>query len=206
MKNNDTVDSILSLQSYFLFKPFQAASGINNNSEMRLYAYDAGQCDPKKCTARKLARLGLITSVTVMRKIPYKTIVLAPIAEQALSPADQAFTSSITVFDCSWKQIAPFEEMLMRLKRKKRALPYLIAANPVNYGKPFILSSAEAFAAALIILGEKEQAQSLVEKFNWGAEFLRLNEAMLLAYSTAKDSTEVVVMQKGFMEQRKRKS
>ena len=173
---------------------------------MRLYAYDAGQCDPKKCTAWKLARLGLITSVTVMRKIPYKTIVLAPIAEQALSPADRVFTNSITVFDCSWKQIAPFEEMLRRLKRKKRALPYLIAANPVNYGKPFILSSAEAFAAALVILGEQEQAQSLLDTFNWGAEFLRLNEAMLLAYSTAKNSTEVVAMQKGFMEQGKRKS
>jgi len=94
----------------------------------------------------------------------------------------------------------------MRLKRKKRALPFLIAANPVNYGKPFILSSAEAFAAALLILGEQEQAQSLLEKFNWGAEFLRLNEEMLLAYSTAKDSTEVVAMQKGFMEAGKRKS
>jgi pre-rRNA-processing protein TSR3 len=190
----------------FSFKPFQTASGIISKSEMRLYAYDVGQCDPKKCTARKLARLGLITSVNVLRKIPYKTIVLAPPAEKALSPADRALTSSITVFDCSWKQIAPLEERLMRLKRKKRALPYLIATNPVNYGKPFILSSAEAFAAALVILGENEQAESLLDKFNWGAEFMRLNEAMLLAYSTAKDSTEVVEMQKKFMDDRKRKS
>ena len=173
---------------------------------MRLYAYDAGQCDPKKCTARKLARLGLITSLNALRKIPYKTILLVPIAEQALSPADRAATSSITVFDCSWKQIAPFEEALMRLKRTKRALPYLIAVNPVNYGKPFILSSAEAFAAALIILGEQEHAQSLLEKFNWGAEFLRLNEVMLLTYATAKDSTEVVELQKEFMDAGTRKT
>jgi len=167
---------------------------------MRLYAYDAGQCDPKKCTARKLARFGLITSVNVMRKIPYKTIVLVPVADKALSPADREFTNSVTVFDCSWKKIAPFEDMLMRLKRKKRALPYLVAVNPVNYGKPFILSSAEAFAAALVILGEREQAQSLLEKFNWGDEFLRLNGDMLLAYSRAKDSAEVVEMQKIFMD------
>jgi len=167
---------------------------------MHLYAYDAGQCDPKKCTARKLARFGLITSVNVMRKIPYKTIVLVPIADTALSPADREFTNSVTVFDCSWKKIAPFEAALMRMKRKKRALPYLIAVNPVNYGKPFILSSAEAFAAALFILGEKEQAHSILEKFNWGDEFMRLNEDMLLAYSKAKDSTEVVEMQRIFME------
>ncbi|NMX22106.1 hypothetical protein C5S30_06700 [ANME-1 cluster archaeon GoMg4] len=173
---------------------------LNSKSKMHLYAYDAGQCDPKKCTARKLARFGLITSVNAMRKIPYKTIVLVPIADKALSPADREFTNSITVFDCSWKKIAPFEDALIRLKRKKRALPYLIAANPVNYGKPFILSSAEAFAAALFIFGEKEQAQSLLAKFNWGNEFLRLNADRLLAYSKAKDSTEVVEMQKGFME------
>jgi pre-rRNA-processing protein TSR3 len=173
---------------------------------MRLYAYDVGQCDPKKCTARKLTRLGLITSVTVLRKIPYNTIVLVPIAEKALSPADRAYTNSITVFDCSWKQIAPFEDLLRRMKRKKRALPYLIAANPVNYGKPFILSSAEAFAAALIILGEHAQAHALLDNFNWGDAFLRLNEELLLAYSTATDSTEVVALQKAFMDERTRKS
>lgn len=168
---------------------------------MKLYVYDAGQCDPKKCTAKKLARLGLITSLNMIRKIPYKTIVLIPIADKALSPPDRAFTKSITVFDCSWKKIADFEEALMRMKRKKRALPYLIAVNPVNYGKPFILSSVEAFAAALFILGEKEHAKLLLEKFTWGEEFLRLNEERLLAYAGAKDSREVIEMQKRFMEE-----
>jgi pre-rRNA-processing protein TSR3 len=173
---------------------------------MHLYAYDAGQCDPKKCTAKKLARLGLITTIPAIRKIPYKTILLVPIAEKALAPPDRVFTHSITVFDCSWKEIASFEASLMRMKRKKRALPYLIAVNPVNYGKPFILSSVEAFAAALFILGEKEHAEYLLGKFKWGDEFLRVNEKMLLAYSEAKDSREVIEMQKGFMEGTKRRS
>jgi pre-rRNA-processing protein TSR3 len=170
---------------------------------MKLYVYDAGQCDPKKCTAKKLARFGLITSLTVMRKIPYKTIVLVPIADKALSPADRVVTNSITVFDCSWKKIATFEDALVHMKRKKRALPYLIAVNPVNYGKPFILSSVEAFAAALFILSEKELAKLLLDKFKWGEEFLRLNEERLIAYAGAKDSHEVVAMQKRFMEEEK---
>ena len=166
---------------------------------MQLYAYDAGQCDPKKCTAKKLARAGVITSVKVIRKIPYNTIMLVPIAEKALSPADRKSTNSITVFDCSWDKIATFDDTLRNLKRKKRALPYLIAANSANYGKPFILCSAEAFAAALFIIGEREQSQNILSKFKWGNEFLRLNEEMLLAYSEAKDSKEVVEMQEDFM-------
>ena len=169
---------------------------------MELYAYDAGQCDPKKCTAKKLARAGLIKPVKELRRIPYKTILLAPIAKKALSPADTQSPSSITVFDCSWDKIGSFEDTLRKLKRKKRALPYLIAVNPVNYGRPFILSSVEAFAAALFILGEPEHAQQILNTFKWGHEFLRLNREMLLAYAAAKESKEVVAQQKRFMEMR----
>lgn len=166
---------------------------------MELYAYDAGQCDPKRCTAKKLARLGLVRRITLLRKIPSQTILLVPIAEQALAPPDRAFTKSITVFDCSWKDIESFEDILMRVKRRKRALPYLIAVNPVNYGKPFMLSSVEALAAALFILGEQEQAAELLSKFSWGGEFLRLNGPMLLAYAGARDSHEVIELQNEFM-------
>ncbi len=166
---------------------------------MQLYAYDARQCDPRKCTSRRLARAGLIKMVNTVRMIPHNTILLVPTAGVALSPADGESASSITVFDCSWNKISTFEGTFSKLRMKKRALPYLIAVNPTNYGRPFILSSAEALAAALFILGEREQSWDILSRFKWGGEFMRLNEEMLLAYSMAGSSKEVIELQERFM-------
>jgi pre-rRNA-processing protein TSR3 len=65
----------------------------------------------------------------------------------------------------------------------------------VNYGKPFKLSSLEAFAAALVILGEREQAERILSLFTWGIRFLELNAEPLERYAAARDSTEVVAIQ-----------
>ncbi len=75
----------------------------------------------------------------------------------------------------------------------------MLAGNPVNFGKPFKLNSAEAFAAALYIFGKKEQAEKVMSKFNWGHSFLELNREPLEEYSTAKNSTEIVEMQSHYI-------
>jgi pre-rRNA-processing protein TSR3 len=74
-----------------------------------------------------------------------------------------------------------------------------MAANPVNFGKPCKLSSVEALAAALYILGQKEHAREILSKVNWGIRFLEVNEEPLDLYSRAKDSTEVVKIQELFL-------
>jgi pre-rRNA-processing protein TSR3 len=165
-----------------------------NLSSMELVIYHADQCDPKKCTGRKLARFGLARLTKRMNDLrPY--LVLSPFSEKALSPEDKD-TRGLAALDCSW---AHAEEVFQRLSLKERALPFLVAANPVNFGKPFKLSTVEALAAALVILGRPEQAETILSKFSWGHVFLELNQEPLGEYASAKDSGEVVKIQAGYL-------
>jgi pre-rRNA-processing protein TSR3 len=80
----------------------------------------------------------------------------------------------------------------------------LIAGNPVNYGKLTKLSTAEAIAATLYITGFKDEAHAMLEIFPWGHTFFELNQMLLDNYITAKDSTEIVEMQKRLLKPQKR--
>jgi len=165
---------------------------------VRVYVYDECQCDPRRCTARKMLRFELAREVKGLRSVPRGSIVLSPFTDKALSPADRplALSNGITVMDLTWSHIDSFP----RVKgTNERALPFLLAANPINWGRPMELNSAEAVAASLFILGEKEQAMELLAKFSWGEEFQRLNGELLQRYSAAKDSTEVVQIQQEYL-------
>ena len=153
-----------------------------------LYVYHAGEDNPKKCTAKKLAKFGLVNMVK-LRNIPKNAILLSPFSKKALSPEDKKF-AAIAAIDCSWKNA---EKIFSKIGNKNaRALPFLLAANPVNYGKPLKLSTAEALAAALYILDDIEDAQILMNKFKWGPTFLKLNKMPLEDYRNARNSTEVI--------------
>ncbi len=56
-----------------------------------------------------------------------------------------------------------------------RKLPFVTAGNPVNYGKPYQLSCAEALATALCSIGYNDQAQFIMSKFGWADGFWSLN-------------------------------
>ena len=156
-----------------------------------LYAYRDNSCDPRKCTVKKLEKAGFLTIFSRISQIPRNTLLLDPTAEQALSPADR-FVRSITVLDCSWVVL---DTGAVRSWRIRRALPFLMAANPVNFGKPCKLSSVEALAAAVYILGEKERAFAVLSKVSWGIRFLEVNSEPLELYAHARDSTEVIAIQ-----------
>lgn len=164
---------------------------------VKLIAYHDERCDPKRCTSKKLARFGLVDLVGRLEALPPGSVVLNPTVEVAFSRTDRraVFARGLCVLDTSWKT-GSFPRVT---GREERALPYLVAANPVNYGKPTLLSSVEAFAAALYIVGRQETAADLLSKFKWGPTFLTLNEEPLALYAEAETSEEVVRVQSEFI-------
>lgn len=166
---------------------------------MELHVRYEGNDDPDKCSARKLARFDLATLHRSARATP-PGIVLDPHAQRALSPADSegaAAHNRLVALDCSWETA---DAEAFRLDGPHRALPFLVAANPVNYGTPFRLNTVEAFAGALCILGFRPRAERILGKFSWGHTFLELNEEPLRRYADCTDSAEVIDVQSAYLD------
>lgn len=170
-----------------------------NIGKIPVYISNLHTCNPKACTASKILRSRKAIELSV-KQIKAHSIVLTPFSEKALSPADResALQFGLVAIDCSWNKIEEGKEALSH--GNGRALPFLIAANTVNYGKPTKLSTIEALGAALYIMGEKEQAVDLLSLFNWGEEFLKINNEYLEFYRTATDSEDIIVKQSIIMD------
>ncbi|CAG8717745.1 11000_t:CDS:2, partial [Racocetra persica] len=74
---------------------------------------DFEHCDPKKCSGKKLARLGIVKLLKVSQK--FRGIVLSPQGQQAISPADRIIIQDhgLAVIDCSWARLedVPFAKL-----------------------------------------------------------------------------------------------
>jgi pre-rRNA-processing protein TSR3 len=110
-------------------------------------------------------------------------------------------SSGICVIDCSWAQLdtIPFDKirgeqrlctdfdsfvrltycnaftLYIRVIDFFCTVPFLVAGNPVNYGKAFQLSCVEAICATLYIVGMDKYADELLNKFKWGPSFYSVN-------------------------------
>lgn len=161
--------------------------------KIRLVVFYKGDDDPKKCSAKKLHKFGFVELINNIRKVPKNAILLNPFSEKSLSKEDYNIAKKIglVAVDCSWKNVEKSFEYLDRFN-VSRALPFLVAANPVNYGKPYKLTTLEAFASALYIFGEKKHASKILNIYKWSPNFLKLNRQPLEEYRKAKNSQEII--------------
>ena len=155
------------------------------------------QCDPKKCTGKKMERLGLLKEIKFNRN--YGGILLTPNGKKICSIEDHDIiaTKGICVIDCSW---AKFEEMHLDLhKIETRSLPFMVAVNPVNFGKAYKLSCAEAFAACLFLGGFEKEARFILDHFKWGEHFFKVNEELFGKYKGIKSQDELKEIQEKYI-------
>ena len=144
------------------------------------------QDDPKKCTAAKLVKFGLAKHI---KQTTSRTLVLDPFSKKTLLKSDKKLVTSITGIDCSWNLTSTvFNKTFSGISRK---LPPLLAGNPINYSKLNKLTTVEALAAAVYIMGEFTLALSMLDKFKWGHTFLALNKNILEDYSKAESESDI---------------
>lgn len=161
-----------------------------------IVVYYTEQDDPKKNTALRLEKHGKARLVDSLKKIPDHAVLLNPYAKKALSreDLDDMQRHGLLALDCSWVQAEEaFPDLLGRTR--SRALPFLVAANPVNWGKPFVLSTAEAIAAALYIVGETRKAKDVLSALPFADQFFELNKQPLADYAACETSKEIVAAQ-----------
>lgn len=168
-----------------------------------LFIWYYNQCDSKRCTGKKLMRSGMITPLSINQK--FNGIVLSPFGKSMFSLEDMEIvkTRGIAVIDCSWNKVETTPIGSIPAKHT-RVLPFLIAANPTHYGRPFELSCVEAVAAALQILNFKDEAKDILSLFNWGESFININAEAFELYSTKGfNSKAMEEIQKEYIEKTK---
>ena len=148
---------------------------------VKLAMWDFDHCDPKRCSGKKLERLGLIKSMRVGQK--FQGVVVSPNGRTVVCPDDREIVEEqgISVVECSWARLdeVPFNKIG---GKNERLLPYFVAANQVNYGRPWRLNCVEALAACLAIVGRLDLAADLLSNFSWGPAFLELNRELIEIY------------------------
>ena len=163
-----------------------------------VFAVYLGGDSPQANTVVKLMRLGLVKRVA---RPPHGSILLNPGSSWPVSPSDRgiAMRRGVTVVDASWRRLGRASRFFRLRSVVHRRLPLLLAGNPVNYGRPFLLSSAEALAATLIILGYRDEGKHLLSVFKWGRSFLGLNAGLLDSYSACDTVRCVIDVECGFI-------
>lgn len=163
---------------------------------LKVYVYRLPEDEPRKSTGMRLVRLGLAERL-YEDFVPRGSVVLDPYATEVLHSSD--YPRAVVVVDRSWRRLMEEKAIARPRGGMRRRLPLLKAANPINYARLGILSSAEAVAAALYVLGCRERALGVLRPFKWGQEFLRLNGELLELYVNARTREEILSVERNLV-------
>jgi pre-rRNA-processing protein TSR3 len=152
--------------------------------------WDLGHCDPKRCSGKKLMRLGMMRELHLGQR--HAGVIITPNGKHTVSPADREIMDQYgaAVVECSWARTKEVQWSKVGGKCE-RLLPYLVAANTVNYGKPWRLNCVEALAAAFYICGHADWAEMILAPFSYGPSFLEINSSLLKKYAACEDEAGV---------------
>ena len=83
----------------------KGSGSAEKSGSIALAMWDLEQCDAKRCTGRKLARLGKLRVLHHNDHFP--GVVLSPNATQSIAPCDKdmVVAKGLSVIDCSWARI-----------------------------------------------------------------------------------------------------
>lgn len=158
--------------------------------EFKAACWDLGHCDAKRCSGKRLMRLGMMRELHVGQK--FAGVVVSPKGKKIVSREDKELLDQYgaAVVEASWKRIdeVPFGRIGGKCER---LLPYLVAANPTNYGKPWRLNCVEALAACFYICGHPEWAEDILSTFSYGRAFLDINAALLKRYEACENEEQI---------------
>lgn len=167
-----------------------------------LRMWEFNQNDPKRDSGSKLVRMGLARTMKVGQ--PFAGLVLNSEATTVVSPADLEIVKEYGVggVNCSWNRLDEVKMQKLGKLRNHRLLPFLVAANPVNYGRPFKMNTAEAMAATLYVVGLADEARAMLAPFAYGEEFLRINADALDAYAASGTAAGVRAVEASMLQEK----
>ncbi|KAI1371634.1 DUF367-domain-containing protein [Hypoxylon crocopeplum] len=165
--------------------------------------WDLNHCDPKRCSGKKLIRLGLMRDLHLGQR--HNGVIITPNGKHKLSPADKELMEQYgaAVVECSWARTNEVQWNKVGGKCE-RLLPYLVAANTVNYGKPLRLNCVEALAASFYICGHPDWAEDILKPFNYGESFLNINSKLLKKYAACADEEGIIKTESEWMQRLER--
>ncbi|CDU20728.1 ribosome biogenesis protein TSR3, putative [Plasmodium yoelii] len=172
-------------------------TGNKNVDEVKLFMIDYNECQNKKCSCKKLYRFKKIKKVQLNKK--FKGIVLTPFCDKYFSIDDKEIVEKhgLSVVDCSWKSI----DLLKKVKyTNQRKLPYIIAVNSINYGKPYKLSCLESLAFCLYICNYNKQYNDILSIYKWSLNFTNVNMEVLEKYKLCRNHEDIKKAEQEFIE------